>query len=368
MKTYKNLYNSIYAFDNLLLAAKNAQKGKRFQDNVATFNFNLEKEILQLQTELQTQTYQPGNYTTFWITDPKKRMISAAPYRDRVVHHALCHITAPLFEKTFIFDSYANRKGKGTHAAIERYQHFAKQYKYVLKSDIQKFFPSIDHDILKAAFRWKIKCPQTLWLMNTILDNSNSQEEHIAYFKGDDLFTPSQRRRGLPIGNLTSQWWGNIYLNQFDHFMTETLKVSGYIRYVDDFVIFDNDKACLHDINRQMTGFLSQIRLVPHPNKTHIHRVEDGVPFLGFQVTPQYRVIKKENTKRYFRFISKKLEMRRLNQISPQDLENGLNAWLGHVRFGQNKRVENRVFRHLRAQGVNIFKSPIDSWRVLERV
>jgi RNA-directed DNA polymerase len=114
MKTYKNLYSDIYAFDNLLLAAKNAQKGKRFQDNVGAFNFNLEKEILQLQEELKNQTYQPGDYTTFWITDPKKRMISAAPYRDRVVHHALCHITAPIFENTFIFDSYANRKDKGT--------------------------------------------------------------------------------------------------------------------------------------------------------------------------------------------------------------------------------------------------------------
>lgn len=367
MKTYKNLYDSIYAFDNLLLAAKNAQKGKRFQENVATFNFNLEKEILQLQEELKTQTYQPRLYTTFWITDPKARMISAAPYRDRVVHHALCNITAPLFEKTFIFDSYANRTGKGTHAAIERYQHFAKQYKYVLKSDIKKFFPSIDHTLLKGVFRWKIKCPKTLWLMDTILDNSNPQEEHAPYFQGDDLFTPSERRRGLPIGNLTSQWWGNMYLNSFDHFMTETLKVGAYIRYVDDFVIFDNDKARLHAINAEMTGYLSQLRLVPHPNKTQIHRVADGVPFLGFKVTPQYRVIQKEKTKRYFRFIGKKLEMRRLKQLTPQDLENGLNAWLGHVRFGQNERLEKRVFRHLRAKGVEVVRSVTNSWRVLEQ-
>ena len=274
MKTYTNLYDKITDFNNLLKSAKNAQKGKRFQPNVAHFNLQLESEILQLLRELKSQTYRPGNYKTFWIHEPKERMISAAPYRDRVVHHALCNITAPIFEKTFIFDTYANRKGKGTHKAIERYQHFAKQYKYVLKCDIRKFFPSIDHDILKQEFRWKIRCPKTLWLMDLILDNSNTQEEHLAYFAGDDLFTPSERRHGLPIGNLTSQWWGNIYLNRFDHFITEQLEVGGYIRYVDDFVIFDNNKSRLLGIKAGMTRFLSQLRLLPHPNKTQIHRVE----------------------------------------------------------------------------------------------
>jgi retron-type reverse transcriptase len=238
----------------------------------------------------------------------------------------------------------------------------------VLKSDIRKFFPSIDHELLKAEFRWKIKCPKTLWLMDKIVDNSNTQEAHIAYFEGDDLFTPYQRRHGLPIGNLTSQWWGNMYLNRFDHYMTEELKVGGYIRYVDDFVIFENDKARLWEIKRKMTAYLAQLRLLPHSDKTHIHVVEHGVPFLGFKVTPQYRVIKRENTKRYFRFLGKKMKLRRLGLLSPRDLENGLNAWLGHVRFGQNGRLENRVFRYLRVSGVAVFVTYEQSWRVLERV
>ena len=367
MKTYKNLYPQIYTFDNLLKAARQAEKGKRFEQNVARFNLRLETELLDLQEALKNQTYRPGVYKTFMIHEPKERMISAAPYRDRVVHHALCNIMAPIFEQTFIFDTYANRKGKGTHAAILRYQHFAKKYKYVLKCDIRKFFPSIDHTILKEVFRWKIQCPKTLWLMDLILDNSNPQEEHLVYFEGDDFLTPTERRRGLPIGNLTSQWWGNIYLNSFDHYLTETLGVKGYVRYVDDFVIFDDDKSKLHEIRREMTHFLSKIRLLPHPNKTHIHRVADGVPFLGFRLTPQYRVVKKENTRRFRRFLNKKLALRRAGKLSPDVLENGLNSWLGHIRFGQNKRLEHQTFNYLCEQGVNLFESPCLSWRVLEQ-
>ncbi|MCB9289345.1 MAG: RNA-dependent DNA polymerase [Lewinellaceae bacterium] len=243
MKTYNNLFAQITAFNNLLLAAQNAQKGKKNQSNVARFNLRLEEELFALQRELQEKSYRPGPYRSFMIHDPKERMISAAPYRDRVVHHALCNITAPIFERTFIHDSYANRAGKGTHAAIIRYQHYARKYPYVLKCDIRKFFPSIDHELLKLELRWKITCPDTLWLMDLIIDNSNPQESHLAYFPGDTLFTPHERQRGLPIGNLTSQWWGNIYLNRFDHFIKETLQAPGYIRYVDDFVLFAREKA-----------------------------------------------------------------------------------------------------------------------------
>ena len=161
MKTFHNLYSEIASFDNLLLAAKNAQKGKRYQKSVAAFNLHLEEELLRLREELQSKSYQPGSYRSFMIYDPKERMISAAPYRDRVVHHALMNVTAPIFERTFVSDTFANRKGKGVHAAIERYQEYAQKYPYVLKCDIRKFFPSIDHELLKQELRWKIACPDT---------------------------------------------------------------------------------------------------------------------------------------------------------------------------------------------------------------
>jgi hypothetical protein len=142
MKTHANLYEAICSFENLLDAAKKAQKGKRFQKNVSRFNVNLENELITLQRELREKTYQPGRYHEFLIYEPKKRTISATPYRDRVVHHALCNIVAPLFERTFIFDSYANRLGKGTHKAILRYRDFCRKNRYALKGDVKKYFPT----------------------------------------------------------------------------------------------------------------------------------------------------------------------------------------------------------------------------------
>jgi retron-type reverse transcriptase len=233
MKRYGNLYSEIVSFSNLLHAARRAQKGKRFRDCVLRFNYNLEAELFALQNQLQTQTYHPGNYTTFEIQEPKYRLISAAPYRDRVVHHALCSVIMPILERTLIHDTYANRRGYGSHRALHRFTEFTRSSQYILQCDIKKFFPSIDHEILKALLRRKIKCHQTLWLIDTIIDNSNPQEPVCDYFPGDDLLTPLERRKGLPIGNLTSQCFANFYLSGFDHFVKERLKATKYLRYVD---------------------------------------------------------------------------------------------------------------------------------------
>jgi retron-type reverse transcriptase len=245
MKRYRNLWEQIIAFENLLQASRQAQRGKRFNPNVLAFNDNLEAELHQLQHELATQTYRPGTYTTFQIRDPKPRLISAAPYRDRVVHHALCNIITPLIERTFIADTYANRVGYGTHKALQRFISFARSSRYVLQCDIRKYFPSIDHEILKAIIRRKLKCSDTLWLLDTIIDHSNPQEPVLEYFPGDTLLTPLQRRHGLPIGNLTSQFLANLYLNGFDHFVKEQIKARKYLRYVDDFALFSDDREFL---------------------------------------------------------------------------------------------------------------------------
>jgi retron-type reverse transcriptase len=158
-------------------------------------------------------------------------LISAAPYRDRVVHHALCAVIMPIFEKTFIHDTYANRVGYGTHRALERFTSFARSSQYVLQCDIRKYFPSIDREILKTLIRRKIQCPDTLWLIDAIIDNGNDQESSPDFFPNDSLLDPVERKRGLPIGNLTSQWFANIYLSGFDHFVKEQLKVKKYLRY-----------------------------------------------------------------------------------------------------------------------------------------
>ena len=367
MKTVNYIYAKISSFDNLLVASKKAQKGKKENTQVAKFHFHLEENLLQLQQQLHNKSYVPGKYKTFFIYDPKERMISAAPYRDRVVHHALCNIIEPIFEKTFIYDSYANRKGKGTHKAIDRYQNYARQYKYVLKCDIRKFFPSIDHKILKEEIKQKIRCISTLWLIETIIDNSNPQESHLQWFSGDDLFSPLLRKQGLPIGNLTSQFWGNVYLNRFDHYVKEKLRVPAYVRYVDDFVLLSNDKAQIKEWKSNIATYLAELRLIPHPNKTQIHQTRDGIPFLGFVVFPRYKYVRKEKIKRYKRYLNRSLKLKEAGMLSPQTLEDQLNAWLGHIKFGQSKRLEYTVFWYLRKHGVELHKSPSGSWRVLEQ-
>jgi retron-type reverse transcriptase len=360
MKTYRQLYAKIVTWENLLQASRNATQGRRFNAPVSGFNFRLESELLQLQQELADMAYRPGPYTTFMIFDPKARMISAAPFRDRVVHHALCHIMEPVFERTFIFNSYANRKGKGAHRAIERYQYYARKYRYVLKCDVRKFFPSLDHEILKSAFRWKIQCPKTLWLSDLILDNSNPQESVNDILK--PLCLPDHCRRGLPIGNLTSQFWANVYMNRFDHFVNETLQVPGYIRYVDDFVIFSNDKSQLASYLEEVKSYLASLRLVLHPTKTHIHHTGKGVPFLGYRVWPAYRIAKKERVRRFKRHLTAQIHQMPTDY---QSLEHALNSWLGHIRFGQARRLEYEVFWKLRSKGVNVLTHPKGSWRVL---
>ena len=171
MRRHKHLYGEISSFQNLLRAAKLSARGKRFKDSTARFNFYLERELWQLHVDLVEKKYNPGKYRHFVIYEPKERIISAAPYRDRVVHHAIHNILEPIFDSTFIYDSYATRKGKGTHAAIDRFQVFSKRCRYVLKCDIRKYFPSIDHQVLLNLIKRKIACDDTLWLIQKVLDS-----------------------------------------------------------------------------------------------------------------------------------------------------------------------------------------------------
>ena len=244
------------SFGSLLQAAHSAARGKRFKPSVARFIFDLERQLLLLHEELASKIYRPGPYRTFTIYEGKTRQISAAPFRDRVVHHALTGILEPIFERSFIFDSYACRKGKGTHAAVDRCQQFARRYRYVLKADVRKYFPSIDHTILKTLITRKIKDPHVLWLVATIIDHSNPQDPVLMWFPGDDLFTPTERRRGLPLGNQTSQFFANVYLDPLDHFVTDHLGLS-YVRYVDDFLVFADDKRRLHEVKLFLTVYSS---------------------------------------------------------------------------------------------------------------
>ena len=301
MRRYGHLWESLTSFENLYAAARKARRGKRRKRAVEQFEFHLERNLVQLRENLLARTYRPGPFRTFTIADPKPRLISAAPYRDRVVHHALCNLLEPIFERSFVFDSYACRKGKGTHAAVDRYTEFARKNRYVLKCDVRKFFPSVDQQILLSRIARKIKDPNVLWLAGLIVEHSNPQEHVPGFFPGDDLFTALERNRGIPIGNQTSQFFANVYLDPLDHVVKERLRCRHYLRYCDDFVILDNDGRRLAEIRDRIEQFLLTLRLWLHPKKRAISRVEDGLRFLGYRVWPDHRQLDRRGVVRFCR-------------------------------------------------------------------
>jgi len=351
MKTYKNLYPKIYSWDNIYDAWRKARKGKRGQEPAATFEFNLETNLIQLQRELRDKTYRPGPYNSFYIHDPKRRLISAAPFRDRVVHHALCRVIEPLFERRFIFDSYANREGKGTHRALDRCQKFARRFRYCLLCDVRQFFPSIDHTILRATLGHVIADPDVMWLVDRILESGMgvlSEEYEMAWFPGDDLFAIN-RPRGLPIGNLTSQFWANCYLDPFDHFVKRTLRCGkqrgGYLRYVDDFLLFADEKATLWTWRAAVVAYMANLRLTIHEARAHPRPVTEGIPFLGFVVYPTHRRLKRRNVVNYRRRLRTLLAAYQAGEISDDQLAASVLGWINHVRYGDTWGLRRAVLR-----------------------
>lgn len=348
MKRYGNLFKRLISFENIYLACIKAKKRKRYKQNVLKFNNELENNILKIREELAAKTYKPGEYKKFMIYEPKEREISAAPYYDRVVHHCLCNIIGPIFEKTFIYDSYANRVDKGTHKAILRYQESARNNKFVLKCDIKKYFPSIDHQILKALIRGKVKDNNVLWLIDLIIDNSNKQINVLDYFPGDDLFAPYSRRRGLPIGNLTSQFFANIYLSPLDHFVKEELRCRYYIRYVDDFVLFADEKAVLWEYLKAVTYFLeTRLRLKFSPGKVNIFPVKKGVKFLGYKVFPHKIYLKLENIKRFRQRMRWYNKLFLQNKLSRSKISRSVKSWIGYAGFAESYKIRKIIFKDI---------------------
>ena len=344
MKRFGKLWSKVTDFENLLKAARKAQKNKRFQENVLKFNDNLESHLIQLQRELQEKTYQPGNYNSFYVFEPKKRLISAAPYRDRVVHHALCNIVVPIFEPTFISDSYSNRVGFGTHRAVKRFTKFLRSSDYILQCDIRKFFPSIDREILKSLIRRKLKCRDTLWLIDLIIDKGNDQEPILHYFPGDNLLTPAMRPCGLPIGNLTSQFFANIYLNGFDHYLKEQLKAQKYLRYVDDFALLSDDRSFLQDARIAIEEYLATLRLKIHPIKSQLFETRHGANFLGFRVMSDRIRVCAKSLQRGRQKLKYRLEQYRQGEIDRATLENSVKSWQAHLDHGDTWRLQQKLF------------------------
>jgi len=344
MKTYKNLYPQICDFENLFLAYRAAARGKRGKPDVAAFEHELEPNLFRLQEELRTQTYQPGPYTHFPIHDPKPRVISAAPFRDRVVHHALVRTIEPIFEPCFIHDSYACRIGKGTHRALDRCQEFARRYPYVLQCDLVHFFPSVDLAILWEILARPIADRRTLWLVDQIIESGHDIPNRYppTYFPGDDLFAAT-RPRGLPIGNLTSQFWANCYLNPLDQFIKRELKCRGFVRYVDDLLLFADDKRTLWRWKGKVADVLVGLRLRMHDRESTVYPVTNGIPFLGFRTYPDRRLLKRRNGVafgRRFRALRARLAA---GEITYEQLRQSVQGWLAHAAHGDTEGLRRAL-------------------------
>ncbi len=268
-------FDDVVSFHALCSAARRAARGKRLSRQTCAFLMDLEPEVLGLQRELLERTYRPRPFHTFHITDPKPRTISAAHFRDRVVHHALCAAIEPTLEAYAIADSYACRRGKGTVAALDRAQALSRRFDYFLKLDIQRHFETVDHAVLLGQLDGLLRDPGIRWLSKVFVS---------AGAPGSATGT------GLPIGNLTSQHFANLYLGALDHFITGSLGVAGYVRYMDDLLLFADNPAALRGWARDIERYCrDSLRLQLRHDATRRGPVRVGVPFLGLRIWPRLR-------------------------------------------------------------------------------
>jgi len=339
MKTYKNLYQEIYLFNNLFLAYKKARKGKTKKDYVKEFEKNLNKNLLKLSDELKNQTYTPRTLETFILRDPKTRRISKSDFRDRIIHHAFYRIIEPLFEKVFIYDSCANRIGKGTLSALKRFKFFIRKVTkngkviknkfndnnfvrgYCLKADIKHYFNEVNHKILIKILSKKIMDKKVIGLVKKILGN------------GFNL-------KGMPLGNLTSQFFANVYLNELDYYVKHKLKAKHYIRYVDDFAILHKSKSQLIRWKREINRFLfEKLQLKLHPDKSRIISLSKGVDFVGFRNFYYFRLLRKRNINNMV------IKVGKFNNglIDNEEIMEIFQGWNAYAKWANSYKIRRKV-------------------------
>lgn len=302
MKRYSSLFEKIFDFENLWIAYKNAAKGKRFRGEVLAFTKNLEENLIIIQNELIYKTYEVGRYREFHIHEPKKRLIMALPFKDRVIQWAIYQVVEPLLNKQFIYDSYACRKGKGTQAASDRLQYWVRKMSrahhqaYCLKMDISKYFYRIDHNALLSILHRKLNDPDLMWLLEKIV---RSEDTRFGVPLGDHDFEKERiEGMGMPIGNLTSQLFANLYLNELDQYAKHQLRLRNYIRYMDDIAILHPDKKFLHGVLEEIDLFLRLDLRLQLNNKTSIRPLSQGIEFVGYRVWSTHRKLKKKTVKK----------------------------------------------------------------------
>jgi len=323
----------IAGFDALLGAWRKAARGKRGRAAAARFERRLADRLLCLEKRLLSGEYSPGAYRHFHIHEPKRRRVSAAPFEDRVVHHALVAAIEPRFERLFLPDSFANRQGLGTHRAVDALQRHARTHRYCLRLDVVKHFAAVDHALLLERLARSIPESDVMELVARIVATGRGvldDEYRQVYFPGDDLLAAC-RPRGLPIGNLTSQFWSNCYLHPLDLFVRRTLGCRAYVRYVDDLALFADDKGRLREWRGAIIERLARLRLTVHERSAQAQPVTAGIPWLGFVVTPQRRRVKARKVRNFTRRLAAHYDAFCQGRSSFAELDASVGGWVNHV-------------------------------------
>ena len=319
-------YEKVCDFQNLYTAYKKARKGRRGKRSVAKFEANLLEALLYLHALLVNRAYRMSEYIAFEVFEPKRRVVMAASFKDKIVHHSLCdNVYDERISKTFIYDNYAAQRGKGTHFGLDRLEEFMRRFYrlngadgWVLKCDIAKYFYTIRHDKLKEMLRKHITDPGALWLSDLIIDSTESP--------------------GIPIGNQTSQWYANLYLSGLDHFIKETLKIKYYGRYMDDFYLIHEDKEYLRYCRGEIERRIADLGLAFN-SKTNIFPLKNGIDFLGFHfyLTETGKVIRKIRRKSKNNVRRKLKRMKGLLEkgaITEKEIQCSYQSWRGHAQKG----------------------------------
>lgn len=327
MKTYNISYSKIISVGNLYLAWKRAKRGKTKRPCVIEFNKKLIENILNLNKELENKTYSPKHLVTFILHDPKTRKISKSAFRDRIVHHAIVRVIEPIFDKTFIYDSCANRINKGGIFAIKRFDKFKRKVSknntrkcFVLKADIRHYFQTVSHEVLLKIIRRKISDENIIWLITKILDNFDSKKD----------------KTGMPLGNLTSQFFANVYLNELDYFIKQKLKIKFYLRYVDDFIILHENREQLEEWKTQIDEFLRQeLKIELHPDKSRIILLSQGVDFVGFRNFYYFRLLRKRNINN----MKRKIELFKQGLLCEDKFNESFQGWSAYAKWANTFKL-----------------------------
>jgi RNA-directed DNA polymerase len=334
-KIYTGKFEDIFSYSSLLKSWREFRNGKKKKTDVAEFVLLLSKHIYDLNQDICILTYEHGGYKYFKIREPKLRDIHKASVRDRIVHHAIYRALYPHFDHFFIHDSYSCRLDKGTHRALFRFKTFTRRESanhtktvWVLKGDIRKCFASVDHQILKNIISQYVKCPKIIRILHKVIDSFPT---------------------GIPLGNLTSQLFVNIYLNEFDQYVKRVLKVEKYIRYADDFVIFSRDKKCLEDLIPKMKLFLTEkLKLDLHPDKVFIKTVNSGVDFLGWVHFEKYRILRKTTNIRMYQKI--------FSDTKPEVV----NSYFGLLSYGNTYKIKQNIVKNIVFEGNMVYNEQYD--------